>query len=434
MEKFDSKKEKIPKVKDSINFKKFLSDKYLNKKYASITLDVEIAHDNEKVADSHTQQEISEPNSSSDDSSTPSGKETQKEKVITQENDKIFEDKENFENFEVNQVSCSPFDNDIIIYPNIANISTTDIIESSSPDLDCQVFKENGQNDRNLFFFENFNSPCDNSLDIKDWGIIWESTLKPQKTQKDNFIDTENKRGTDILDDSENQKKGETFDLLEKADGNTSNSCESKKSEKKKAEWEFPVEFDLVCRKENIASGTIEPPENLKNLSQNLNGIYSNYSNEIINDPNKKKFDDLERYLSDATFITPTDKKPISMPLPVNTLESATNSLISYNNINPTPSNFPSNCLFPNTYPQMLMNYSYNNTHVHNEGNQIQGYSNNMSYPNSMYYHYQSQGSIYGSGIGVSASNENELNRNMNLLNLNPQNNFHQQIAIQVNS
>jgi len=420
MENFDSKKEKIPKVKDSINFKKFLSDKYLNKKYASNTLDKEIAHD--KVANSPTNQEISEPNSSSDDSSTPSGQETQKEKVITQDN---------FENFEVNQVSCSPFDNDIIIYPNMANISTTDIIESSSPDLDCQVFKENGQNDRNLFFFENFNSPCDNSLDIKDWGIIWDSTIKRKKTLKDNFIDGENKKCADILDDSDNQKKVETFELLEKVDGNTSNSSEIKQSVKEKADWEFPVEFDMVYLKENNTTGRNESPKNIKNLSQNLNGIYNNYTNEIRNDTNKNKFDDLERYLSDATFITPADKKPISMPLPVNAQESCSNSLVSYNN--PYPSNIISNGLLPNIYPQMLMNYSYNNTLVQNEGYQIQGYSINKPYGNHVYSHYNRPGSIYENSIGINPSNENESNRNMNSLNLNPQKNIHQEIAIQVN-
>ena len=42
MEKFDTKKEKIPKTKDSIGFKKFLSDKYLGMKYASKDLEKEL--------------------------------------------------------------------------------------------------------------------------------------------------------------------------------------------------------------------------------------------------------------------------------------------------------------------------------------------------------------------------------------------------------
>ena len=68
MEKFDSKKEKIPKTKDIPRYKKFLSDKYLNRKYASKELLKELS--TVKIEKYYPQQPFSEINSSSDDSST----------------------------------------------------------------------------------------------------------------------------------------------------------------------------------------------------------------------------------------------------------------------------------------------------------------------------------------------------------------------------
>jgi hypothetical protein len=439
MEKFDSKREKVPKVKDSINFKKFLSDKYLNKKYASIKLEKELSP--VKIEKTPSQPALSEPNSSSDDSSTPGTQEIPGGNVITPNNDMIpgqLEEKEKQKfDLEVNQVSGSPLDNDIVTYPNIVNLSTTDIIESSSPDVDCQVFKENGQNDRNLFFFENFNTPCDNSVDIKDWGIIWESTIKPQIKKQDNENENEKSKAADILDNSDSQSKGNTFNLLDKEEGNKSNAnnasdtCEIISIGIKKADWEFPVEFDLVSLKTNTTSTNISP-DNITSLSQNLNGIYSNYSNSNTKNTNKKTFDDLERYLSDSAFMTPADKKPIAMPLPVNSLVPET-SLNTNINGSVASSNVPTNSLFPNMDPQLMMNYSYKSAPTTNNSFQMQGYNNNSSNGNSTFNYRGNYGAMYGSNYGLTASGADDMSLNLNLLSLNPQSHFQQQAVTQVN-
>lgn len=426
MEKFDPKKEKIPKSKDSQNFMKFLSDKYLDRKYASKDLEKELSFLNvERIGDKG--ENLSEPNSSSHDSSTPGKKITPGENMHSpQKNPDSLNEKSKLENMDLNLQNSDPFssnEKNDIIYPNM---TSNPLEKPSSPGvgLECEVFKENGQNDRNLFFFENFNIPCDNKVDINDWGFIWDNENKPNPIESEiKSVKDLDKPEAEYVENTEPRHSNndqEVFNLI-KDERLDSNLTKSDPKEVKKADWEFPVEFDLVSRNTNTTTSSNTSPDNITNLSQNLCGIYSSAKAENkANTNNKKTFDDLERYLSDSAYITPAGKKPVAVPLSVNN----TSITCAEGNLNYT-NQFPNTQNTPSINPHMMMNYSYNinsgnNNYQMHPKSQTDYFTTNDREPiNNNNTAYVVNNANYRSTTLGSASDN--LDYHFNLLNLNTQ-------------
>lgn len=399
MEKFDSKKEKIPKAKDIPRFKKFLNDKYLHRKYASKDLIKELS--NLKIEKFHAQQPFSDINSSSDDSSN--AKDTvNKSEFISLPIQQEAKDKNKFEISEaiINQAQK---DDDEINYPKISNYFNLNSIEASSPDVNPHVNGKNRQNNKNLFFFENFDTPCDNKVDLKDWGIIWEGENKKSEENANKHL--ENSEG-----------KEESVFSIE----NKNFITEEKYMSTQPKEWEFPMDFDLVNLNTQTTTSSTNSPDNITSLSQNLNGIYNSYTSAQITSGNesRKSFDDLERYLCDPGFTTPANRKPAANPLSVNINQAP--KQYSHMNIVGQTHNIPYNNSFTTMTPHMMMNYSYNINQINNNY-QMSNMIGAESVPSNVKGNPSNcNSSNYVSKTPSGPAMEN-LSFNFNLLNVNQQ-------------
>jgi hypothetical protein len=150
--------------------------------------------------------------------------------------------------------------------------------------------------ERNKITFENLEQPSPNLIEVREWGIVWDDTIYNESDDKNKFEFAE--------------AKPKIEDVIPTVTENLTNTIYPK-------DFDITPEYNFVNNTGSTTS-TENSPDNLQNLNQNLNGIYRELLSNKNNDGNPKKFDDLERYLSNPAFITPKNQIPISMPLPVN--------------------------------------------------------------------------------------------------------------------